>query len=160
MQSGVTTSVFARQPTVFTRVLGSLRTALVTTFHETVNYCFNSVLETMGTSVRDVVYQRLSSRGIPESEISTRFDDMAEILYESFGGSARIIIYKTMVELYGQYSMRVDFTYQDSIKDRMVLLRERVVNDHMVPKRAMRDDSVLSYYAPIVQSLGPGSRTR
>ena len=137
-----------------------MRTALVTTFHETVDYCFNSVLETMGTSVRDVVYQRLSNRGIPESEISTRFDDMAEILYESFGGSARIIIYKTMVELYGQYSMRVDFTYQDSIKDRMVLLRERVVNDHMVPKRAMRDDSVLSYYVPIVQSSSPSSRTR
>lgn len=160
MLSSVTTSVFALRLTLFTRVLGSLRTALVTTFHETVNYCFNSVLETMGTSVRDVVYSRLSGRGIPESEISTRFDDMAEILYESFGGSARIIIYKTMVELYGQYSMRVDFTYQDSIKDRMVLLRERVVNDHMVPKRAMRDDSVLSYYAPIVQSPSPSSRTR
>lgn len=110
--------------------------------------------------MRDVVYSRLSSRGIPESDISTRFDDMAETLHESFGGSARIIIYKTMVELYGQYSMRVDFTYQDSMKDRMVLLRERVVNDHMVPKRAMRDDSVLSYYSPIAQSTGSALRTR
>ena len=137
-----------------------MRTALVTTFHETVNYCFNTVLETMGTSVRDVVIQRLNGRGIPESDISTRFDDMAQILYDSFGGSARIIIYKTMVELYGQYSMRVDFTYQDSLKDRMVLLKERVVNDHMVPKRSMRDDSVLSYYTPMVQSPAPGSKAR
>lgn len=140
--------------------VGSVRTALVTTFHETVNYCFNSVLETMGSSVRDVIYQRLDSRGIPESDVSTRFDDTAEILYESFGGSARIIVYKTMVELYQQYSMRVDFTYQDSLKDRMVLLRERVVNDHMVPKRAMRDDSVLSYYTPMAQTIGQNSRTR
>lgn len=135
-----------------------MRTALATTFHETVNYCFSSVLETMGTSVREVVYQRLANRGIPESDVSTRFDDMAEILYESFGGSARIILYKTMVELYQQYSMRVDFTYQESLKDRMVLLRERVLNDHMVPKRTMRDESVLSYYAPMPQSSGYRTR--
>lgn len=137
-----------------------MRTALVTTFHETVNYCFNSVLETMGSSVRDVIYQRLNGRGVPESDISARFDDVAQILHESFGGSARIIIYKTMVDLYQQYSMRVDFTYQDSLKDHMVLLRERVVNDHMVPKRAMRDDSVFSFYTPIVQSASPSPRTR
>src|SRR5436309_11692269 len=39
-----------------------LRTALVTTFHDTVNFCFDSVLETMGTSVRDVVHGRLTNR--------------------------------------------------------------------------------------------------
>ncbi len=137
-----------------------VRTALVTTFHETVNFCFTSVLETMGTSVRDVVFERLSHRGIPSSDVSSRFDDAVEILNESFGGSARIIVYRTLVELYQQYGMRVDFTYQDSLKDRMVLLRERVVNDHLVPKRAMRDDSVLSFYAPLVQSPGPASRPR
>jgi hypothetical protein len=135
-----------------------LRTALVTTFHDTVNYCFNEVLETMGTSVRDVVYERLRSRGIPAQDVSTRFDDMVDILNESFGGSARIIVYKTMVDLYQQYGMRVDFTYQDPLKDHMVLLRERVVMDHLVPKRAQRDDSVLFYRAPLIQVPGPSSR--
>ena len=135
-----------------------MRTALVTTFHDTVNYCFNSVLETMGTSVRDVVYQRLSNRGVPAEEVSTSFGEMVEMLYESFGGSARIIVYKTMVELYQQYGMRVDFTYQDSLKDHMVLLRERVVADHMVPKRAQRDDSILFDRPTLVQTPKSTSR--
>ncbi|SRR6266540_4192092 len=137
-----------------------MRTALVTTFHDTVNYCFNSVLETMGTSVRDVVYDRLNRRGIPAADLSTRFDDAVEILNESFGGAVRIIVYKTVVELYQQYSMRLDFTYQDSLKDHMALLRERVVMDHLVPKRVQRDDEVLSYRVPLVQSPGPNLRTR
>jgi len=135
-----------------------VRTALVTTFHDTVNFCFNSVLETMGTSVRDVVYGRLTNRGIPPSDISTRFDDMVEILYESFGGAARVIVYKTMVELYQQYSKNVDFTYQDSLKDHMALLRERVVTDHLVPKRVQRDDSNLSTGLLLIESSKPGYR--
>jgi len=137
-----------------------VRTALVTTFHDTVNYCFNTVLETMGTSVRDVVYDRLNKKGIPVSDISTRFDESVEILNDSFGGAARIIVYKTLVELYQQYSMHVDFTYQDSLKDRMVLLKERVVGDHLVPRRAQRDDSVMSYEAALVQSPRPNPRNR
>ncbi len=135
-----------------------MRTALVTTFHYTVNFCFNSVLETMGTSVRDVVYGRLTNRGIPLSDISTRFDDMVEVLYESFGGAARVIVYKTMVELYQQYSKNVDFTYQDSLKDHMALLRERVVTDHLVPKRVQRDDSNLSTGLLLIESSKPGYR--
>jgi hypothetical protein len=132
-----------------------VRTGLVTTFHETLNYCFTSVLETMGTSVRDVVLSRLDKLGIPSSEISTRFDDVVRLLNESFGGSARIIAYKTIVDLHQQYSMRADFTYQDSLKDHLDLLRERVITDHMVPKRVQRDDDVLFGRAPLVQSAVP-----
>ncbi len=36
-----------------------MRPALVTTFHDTVSFCFNSVLEMTGTSPRDVIYERL-----------------------------------------------------------------------------------------------------
>jgi len=135
-----------------------VRTALVTTFHDTLNYCFNMVLETMGSSVRDVVYERLRRRGIPPEDVSTRFDEIIEVLNESFGGSARIIVYKTMLELYQQYGMSIDFTYQDSLTDHMVLLRERVVMDHMVPKRVQRDDSVLNYHMPVIQTPGPNPR--
>jgi hypothetical protein len=132
-----------------------VRTGLVTTFHETLNYCFTSVLETMGTSVRDVVLSRLDKFGIPSSEISTRFDDVVRLLNESFGGSARIIVYKTIVDLHQQYSMRADFTYQDSLKDHLDLLRERVITDHMIPKRVQRDDDALFGKAPLVQSTVP-----
>ena len=132
-----------------------MRPALVTTFHETVNSCFNRVLVTMGTSVRDVVYERLRHRGILPEDISTRFDDMVQTLHESFGGSARIIVYKTLVELCQQYGMRVDFTYQDSLEDHMVLIRERVVMDHLVPKRTQLDDSGLFPNANVIQAPSP-----
>ncbi|HEX4922390.1 MAG TPA: hypothetical protein VFV92_16825 [Candidatus Bathyarchaeia archaeon] len=121
-----------------------MRAALVTYFDDTVNYCFNLVLETMGTSVREVIFDRLARRGIPASDISIRFDDVVQILHESFGGSARVIVYKTVVELFQQYSMRVDFTYQDSLKDHLFLLKERVINDHLVPRRTQREDTGLA----------------
>jgi len=112
----------------------------------------------MGSSVRDVVYERLRRRGIPPGYVSTRFDDIIAVLNESFGECARIIVYKTMIELYQQYGMSVDFTYQDSLTDHMVLLRERVVMDHMVPRRVQRDDSALNYHMPMIQTPGPNPR--
>jgi hypothetical protein len=132
-----------------------VRTGLVTTFHETLNYCFTSVLEMMGTSVREVVLSRLERYGIPSIEVSTRFDEVVRLLNESFGGSARIIIYKTILDLHQQYSMRADFTYQDSLKDHLDLLRERVITDHLTPKRVQRDDDVLFGKAPLLQSAVP-----
>jgi len=111
----------------------------------------------MGTSVRDVVYDHLRRKGIPESEIPAQFDDVVKSLNESFGGSARVIVYKTLVELYQQYSMRVDFTYQDSLRDHLSMLGERVVADHMVPKRAQREDPSLEGRLPFVQSMVPSS---
>ena len=134
-----------------------MRTALVATFHDTVSYCFRSTLETMGTSVRDVVYDHLRRRGIPESEIPAQFDDVVKVLNESFGGSARVIIYKTLVELYQQYSMRIDFTYQESLRDHLSMLRERVVVDHMLPRRVQREDPSLEGHLPFVQSVVPST---
>jgi hypothetical protein len=109
----------------------------------------------MGTTVRDVVYDHLRSKGIPETEIPVQFDDVVRALNESFGGSARVIIYKTLVELYQQYSMRVDFTYQDSLRDHLSMLRERVVVDHMLPRRVQREDPSLEGHLPFVQSIAP-----
>ncbi len=113
-----------------------MRAPLVTVFHDTLNYCFDSVLEKMGTSVRDIVYDHLEKKGILRSDISNKFDDVVRILTESFGESSRVIVYKTIVELHQQYSMRPSFTYEDSLRDHLSLLRERVGTDHLVPKRA------------------------
>ena len=133
-----------------------MRTALVVYFDDTVKYCFDQVLETMGSSVLEVIYARLERRGIPSSEISTRFDDVVQTLHESFGGSARVLVYKTVVGLFQQYSLRVDFTYQDSLKDHLTLLKERVVNDHLVPRRIQREDPSLEGRIPLlVQDSSP-----
>jgi len=111
----------------------------------------------MGSSVRDVVYDHLRRKGIPESEIPAQFDDVVRVLNESFGGSARVIVYKTLVELYQQYSMRVDFTYQESLRDHLSMLRERVVVDHILPRRVRREDPSLEGRLPFVQSIVPSS---
>jgi hypothetical protein len=107
----------------------------------------------MGTRVRYVVYDHLRRKGIPESEIPAQFDDVVKVLNESFGGSARVIIYKTLVELYQQYSMRIDFTYQDSLRDHLSMLRGRVVVDHILPRRVQREDVSLEGRLPFVQSM-------
>jgi hypothetical protein len=129
-----------------------MRAPLETFFHDTVSYCFNSALEGMGQTVKDVIVDHLGKRGIPKVEISTRFDDVVRVLTEAFGASARIIIYKTMVELYKEYSLPSDFTYQDSLRDRFILLRDRVLADHLMPRHSQKglpDDQFLapSYYA-------------
>lgn len=123
---------------------------MVTVFHDTVNFCFNAALEGMGTTVRDVIYDHLEKKRIPRPEISMRFDDVVLVLTETFGTSARIIIYKTLFELYKEYSIRSDFTYQDSLRDRFTLLKDRVVADHLIPRRAQRGD-----WPPETQAVTP-----
>ena len=121
-----------------------MRTQISTIFHETVNECFRNALDGMGPTVRDVIYDVLAKKGIEQPEISSRFDDVVQILTESLGASARVIIYRTMTLIFQEYQMRADFNYQDSLRDRMNLLRDRVVVDHLYPKRVQRNDPVFS----------------
>jgi hypothetical protein len=121
-----------------------MRTQISTLFHETVNECFRSALDGMGPTVRDVIYDLLSKKGIEQSEISSRFDDVVAVLTDSLGASARVLIYRTMTLLCQEYQMRADFNYQDSLRDRMILLRDRVVDDHLYPKRVQRNDPTFS----------------
>jgi len=127
-------------------VLGQsiMRAQISDLFHETVNDCFQSALDGMGPTVRDVIYDLLSKKGIEQAEISSRFDDVVGVLTDSLGASARVIIYRTMTLLCQEYQMRTDFIYQDSLRDRMVLLKDRVVADHLYPKRVQRNDPGLS----------------
>jgi len=98
----------------------------------------------MGPTVRDVIYDLLAKKGIDQPEVSSRFDDVVAVLVDSLGASARVLIYRTMTLLCQEYQVRADFSYQDSLRDRMVLLRERVVADHLYPKRVQRNDPIFS----------------
>ena len=123
-----------------------MRAPLETFFHDTVSYCFNTALEGMGPTVREVIVDHLGKKGIPKSELSTRFDDVVKVLTDTFGTSARIIIYRTMVELHKEYSLPTNFTYQDSLRDRFILLRDRVLADHLMPRHSQKglpDDQFL-----------------
>jgi hypothetical protein len=132
-----------------------MRTQISALFHETVNDCFRNSLDGMGPTVRDVIYELLAKKGIEQSEISSRFDDVVIVLTDSLGASARVIIYRTMTLLCQEYQMRADFNYQDSLRDRMVLLRDRVVTDHLYPKRVQRKDPIFSTTSNTLLSQNP-----
>ena len=140
----VTTHVSVRPRSCYLPGHRRLRTQISTLFHETVNDCFRNALDGMGPTVRDVIYDLLAKKGIEQSEISSRFDDVVAVLMDSLGASARVLIYRTMTLLCQEYQVRADFSYQDSLRDRMVLLRDRVVADHLYPKRVQRNDPVFS----------------
>src|SRR5207245_5061868 len=137
-----------------------MRTQISTLFHETVNDCFRNALDGMGTTVRDVIYELLAKKGIEQSEISSRFDDVVVILTDSLGASARVIIYRTMTLLCQEYQMRADFNYQDSLRDRMVLLRDRVAVDHLYQKRVQRNDPTFSTPSNTQLNQNPGVASR
>jgi hypothetical protein len=112
-----------------------MRTNLVSGFQLSVSYWFDLVLQGMGTPIRDWVYDFLEKKGITREDIPGRFDDVVKILLERLGTSARVIAYRTMIELYKEFSLSADFDYDDSLSDKFVFLKERVLMDRLHPTR-------------------------
>ena len=85
----------------------------------------------------------LAEHKIPRSEIGARFDDVAKVLTDVFGSSSRLLVYKTVVGLYEEYSVRANFGFYDSLREQLLFLRERVLADIMKPRHsASVDDSI------------------
>src|SRR6266581_6469006 len=104
-------------------------------FHETLGLCFTSTLKDMLVlSVFESVYGLLHINGIPKVDICNRFDDTVTVLTKAFGASSRVLVHRTVVEMFRQYSQRAEFSYQDSLRDRLIVLKEAVVANHLIPK--------------------------
>lgn len=111
-----------------------MRAALVNAFQQSVNYWFDTVLQGMGKSIRDWVYDFLDKKGIKQQDIPGRFEDVLRILLERLGNSARVIAFRTISELYREFSLAASFEYDDSLPERFVALRERVLADRLHPR--------------------------
>ena len=112
-----------------------MRSSLVEMFHETLGLCFTSTLKDMlGLAVCESVYGLLHRNGIPKGEICNRFDDTVTVLTKAFGASSRVLVHRTVVEMFRQYSQRAEFSYHDSLRDRLIVLKEAVVANHLIPK--------------------------
>jgi hypothetical protein len=121
-------------------------------FQDTVRLCFNVALYEMGPIAREAIFDQLEKRGIREHEVGARFDEAAGILLESFGKVARIIIYKTLAEVCEEYSFPVDFTFEDSLVEKFVFFKDRVLADHLSPRRVHRALPENLYLAPTYTS--------
>jgi hypothetical protein len=98
------------------------------------NQCFTTVLEDiLGRTVKEEIFQLLERNGIKPTEISGRFDEVIEVLNRVFGISAQILVYKTVRELYKEYSLREGFAFGESLNDEVAQLREKVVSDLLKP---------------------------
>ena len=121
-----------------------MRADIIETFQATVVQCFSTTLENLfGRPVKEQMMRILAEHKIPRSEIGARFDDVAKVLTDVFGSSSRLLIYKTVVELYEEYSIRATFGFYDSLRDQILFLRERVLADIIKPRHSPTvDDSI------------------
>ena len=118
-----------------------MRSSLVDIFYETLGYCFGkALLETLGPTVQATVYGLLGRSGIRKEEVSNRFDDVVGALTKTLGECSRVVVHRTVVEMFKEYSQRLDFSYTDSLRDHLTLLKETVVANHVLPHR-LRDES-------------------
>ncbi len=88
----------------------------------------------MGGGIRDWVYDFIEKKGIQRTDIPSRFEDVMKTLLERLGTSARVIAYRTMTQLYQQFGLSIDFSYDESLIEKYGLLKERVVTDRLYPK--------------------------
>jgi len=121
-----------------------LRSDIIETFQATTVQCFSQTLENLfGRPVREQLMRILAEHKIPRSEIGARFDDVARVLTDVFGSSSRLLIFKTVVELYEEYSVRATFGFYDSLRDQILYLRERVLANIIKPRHSPTiDDSI------------------
>ena len=121
-----------------------MRADIIETFQGTIVQVFSQTLENLfGRPVREQMMRILAEHKISRAEIGARFDDVAKVLTDVFGSSSRLLIYKTVVELYEEYSVRAPFGFYDSLRDQILYLRERVLADIIKPRHSPTiDDSI------------------
>jgi hypothetical protein len=116
---------------------------ILETFQATLRACFDLVLKTMlGRKAGDGVYDLLEWKGIRQSEIPERFEEVVSVLTQAFGTSARSLVHKTAVELYSEYSAWPKFTFYDSHTEQIALLRDKVVSDGLQPRHTLTIERV------------------
>ena len=126
-----------------------MRSPLTEIFYETLGCCFGKVLqETLGSTVQASIYHLLERSGIRKEDIPNRFDDVVQALTATLGTCSRVVIHRTVVEMFKEYSQRLDFSYTDSLRDRLAVLKEAVVANHVLPRRLHDDGTFDSVEKP------------
>ena len=102
--------------------------------HDTIAFCFDETLTRAGPAVRQLARHFLIKKGIKESEISTRFDDVEAVLVEIFGEGGRVMVVETLWRLCQEYSLDLELSYGSSLPNRLDQLKDRILVDKLTPK--------------------------
>ena len=133
-----------------------MRSPLTEVFYDTLTFCFGKVLmETLGPKVQASVYDLIERGGIRRADISNRFDDVVQVLRSTIGASSRVIVHRTVVEMFKEYSQRLDFSYTDPLRERLALLKEQAVSNHILPRR-LHDESTFDSLERLDLAEGSG----
>ena len=138
-----------------------MRKSIDEVFENTLNSFLSEALEAMlGPKVRDEVYSLLGRRGIGIRNVPSRFDDVVNILGETFGAlGAKVIVYKAVAELHREYSQPIDFSFGGTLRDKLVMLYEQVVANHIWPRHGEDADSFFDRQSRIGDDRSPDDST-
>ena len=120
-----------------------MRKSIAEVFEDTLNNLLGEALEAMlGPKVRDEVYFVFWRRGITKTNVPSQFDEVVSILSDTFGAlGAKVIIYKAIAELHREYSQATDFPFTGTLRDKLSMLYELVVSNHIWPRHVEDADS-------------------
>ena len=76
----------------------------------------------------------LFKKGIKESDISTRFEDVEAVLVQIFGQGGIVMITETLRRLCQEYSLDLELSYGSSLSNRLDQLKDRILVDKLTPK--------------------------
>jgi hypothetical protein len=116
-----------------------MRTPNLTLLHETVAFCFEQVLATLGETTKRVIYDYLRRRGIGQQEVSSRFQDVETLLVQLYGQGGRSVIIGTLARLCEEYSIPLNLGYSDSLSNRLTQLEENILMQKLIPKHFRKD---------------------
>lgn len=116
-----------------------MRTPNIALLHETISFCFEQVLDSLGSTTKSLVYSFLARRGIGNKDVSARFQDVEDCLVEIYGQGGRSLLVGTLAKLCEEYSIPLNLGYSDSLGNRIAQLTENIVTQKLVPKRFRKD---------------------
>jgi DNA-binding Xre family transcriptional regulator len=116
-----------------------MRTPNITLIHETVSFCFDQVLTTLGDRTKRVVYDFLARRGISKEDLSRRFGDVEGVMMELYGQGGRSVMIGTLAKICDEYSIPLNLSYSDSLGNRMSQLTENILMQKLIPRHFRKD---------------------
>jgi hypothetical protein len=81
-----------------------------------------------------VIHDYLRRRGIDEQDVSSRFQDVENLMLQLYGQGGRSVMVGTLAKLCEEYSIPLNLGYSDSLSTRLTQLEENILTQKLIPK--------------------------